>query len=410
MKKLCPFILIATTIIMTISCNDNDNNKTTGTTNETWQPGSFGYDVQFLQQHDSIIILKNGNAQVIVSPKYQAKVFTSSVDGMNGKSFGWINYKAFTAPQDAHMNAYGGENRFWLGPEGGKYSLFFPKNAEMVFANWKTPAAFDTEAWKVTTKNEQSVTMHKNMQLSNYTGTSLSIAVERTINILSPRAIADTLQLTPDTSVKVAGYQTVNTITNTGQQAWNETTGMPCIWMLDMLKPSDKTVIVIPYKTTDGSATNIARTNYFGEIPADRIKYKNGVLLFKADGKSRGKLGLAPEKAMPVAGSYDAQNQVLTITLFDTDANGHYLNQVWNTNEPPFSGDVVNAYNDGPLADGTQMGPFYELESVSPAAFLQPGQSLTHRHAVFHFTGNEKVLDSISKKVLHITLADIKAF
>ena len=23
------------------------------------------------------------------------------------------------------MNAYGGENRLWLGPEGGKYSLFF---------------------------------------------------------------------------------------------------------------------------------------------------------------------------------------------------------------------------------------------------------------------------------------------
>ena len=48
-----------------------------------------------------------------------------------------------------HMNAYGGENRLWLGPEGGRFSLFFPKGAKMEFANWKTPAAFDREPWRV---------------------------------------------------------------------------------------------------------------------------------------------------------------------------------------------------------------------------------------------------------------------
>jgi hypothetical protein len=39
---------------------------------------------------------------------------------------------------------------------------------------------------------------------------------------------------------------------------------------------------------------------------------------------------------------------------------------------------------------------------------LQPGQSLTHKHAVFHFTGNEQVLDNISQKVLQISLAAMK--
>ena len=32
---------------------------------------------------------------------------------------------AFTDTVNPHMNAYGGEDRIWLGPEGGMFSLFF---------------------------------------------------------------------------------------------------------------------------------------------------------------------------------------------------------------------------------------------------------------------------------------------
>ncbi len=138
-----------------------------------YQPGTFGYDLDFLQTHDSVVVLRSGETQVVVSPKYQARVFTSTAFGNESQSFGWINYKAFKAGHDAHMNAYGGENRFWLGPEGGKYSLFFEAGKEMIFDNWKTPAPFDTEAWTVAEKNDQSVTMQKNMQLTNYAGTLL---------------------------------------------------------------------------------------------------------------------------------------------------------------------------------------------------------------------------------------------
>ena len=89
--------------------------------------GSFGYDLNFLRQYDDVTVLRSGDekAQIIVSPKYQGKVFTSTADGYDGYSFGWVNYSAFDAPVNAHMNAYGGENRLWLGPEGGKFSLYF---------------------------------------------------------------------------------------------------------------------------------------------------------------------------------------------------------------------------------------------------------------------------------------------
>lgn len=392
--------------LLQYACNNGTKPEADETT--TFNEGTFGYDLHFLQQHDSLLILKTGDeeAQVIVSPKYQAKVFTSTAEGLQGKSFGWINYKAFAAPLDSHMNAYGGENRFWLGPEGGPFSLFFPKGADMTFSYWKTPAPIDIEPWTVTVKDAASVHLQKEMQLQNYAGTTLHLTAKRSVAILDRPAMQQMLQKNIDTSIKAVGYKTINTVTNTGQQEWNQKTGAPSIWILDMFNPSLETTIVIPYE--ENVTGKVATTDYFGEIPSDRITYVNGVLFFKTDGKSRGKLGISPQHAKPVAGSYDAIANVLTITFFDIEKEGQYLNQEWTTRKPPFSGDAVNAYNDGPLEDGKQMGPFYEIESVSPALFLKPGQSKSHRHSVIHLTGDKAALDRIVQKQFGVSLDQIQ--
>ena len=254
--------------------------------------------------------------------------------------------------------------------------------------------------------------MRKDMKLMNYAGTELTLTVDRSIKILDRSGVIARAGMVIDSSVKAVGYETNNILTNKGDQAWAEATGMPCIWILDMFKPSPATAIIVPFKDSKGVAFDkVATTNYFGEIPADRLKHNDSLLFFKADGKSRGKLGIVPGKAKHRIGSYDAQNKVLTIIQFDLDGDAKYLNQEWNTTKPSFSGDAVNAYNDGPLADGSQMGPFYEMESVSPAAFLKPGQSLSHKHSVFHFTGDEKALDAIAQQLLGVSIENInKAF
>ncbi|HTR29172.1 MAG TPA: DUF6786 family protein [Puia sp.] len=373
------------------------------------KPGTFAYDLHFLQKRDSgLIVLRQGDAEVLVSPKYQAKVFTSTAAGEDGMSFGWIHYKAFDTA-DAHMNAYGGENRLWLGPEGGRFSLFFPPGAKMEFANWKTPAAFDTEPWEVNGRTDSGVSLEKEMLLTNYAGTPIQVIIDRYIRVLARPAIDSRLGLTPDTSVQAVGYTTLNDMKNTGSQAWTGATGMPCMWSLDMFNPSAATTIVVPFFTEPGDTSKPVTTDYFGEIPADRIKYLDSVLFFKADGKSRGKLGVHPMRAKTMMGSYDALNHVLTIAQFDIDRSARYLNQKWNTAEAPFSGDAVNAYNDGPLADGSQMGPFYELESVGQATLLKPNDHLVHQHEVFHFTGSEAALDKISKQLLGVSIGQIKS-
>jgi len=395
--------------LLLFSCNNHEASNMKPQTLVEFNKGSFGYDRQFLSKFDSVIILKNNShqSQVIVSAKYQGKVFTSTANGDTGRSFGWINYKAFTDTMNPHMNAYGGENRLWLGPEGGPYSLFFNKGTEMIFQNWKTPAPFDTEAWNVVNRDSVSVELQKAMQLHNYKGTLFRLTIDRTITILNSNQIASLIKTEINDSVQAVGYRTDNRLTNNGDSTWNELTGMPCIWILDMFTPSPSTAIVIPLDTTNRTYSKAVTTNYFGEIPPERIKIENSIVFFKADGKSRGKLGVHPTHASNVAGSYDAASNILTVTFFDVVQKGRYLNQEWTTTKPNFSGDAVNAYNDGPLKDGTQMGPFYEIESVSPAAFLQPGGTLSHQHTVLHFTGSKSNLDKISRSVFGISLGEV---
>jgi hypothetical protein len=89
----------------------------------------------------------------------------------------------------------------------------------------------------------------------------------------------------------------------------------------------------------------------------------------------------------------------------------NYVNSAWKIQDNPYSGDALNSYNDGPLEDGSQMGPFYELETSSPAAALKPGDSITHSQITVHITGDKKLLDKVSIKVLGVSLEEIeKAF
>jgi hypothetical protein len=412
--KRSVLLLLSFLTIVASSCNSGSNDKQPEVKNNdsvAYKEGSFAYDLYFLKQHDDVVVLQTdgGQSQVVVSPKYQAKVFTSTAESNAGLSFGWVNYKAFSGAPDPHMNGYGGENRFWLGPEGGRFSLFFKPGSKMEFNNWKTPAPFDTEAWNVTLKNDNKVVMQKDMKLQTYNGTELQARVDRTVNILSRQQTAGIFGIAIANPVKVVGYETINVLTNKGANEWTEKTGMPCIWILDMFKPTPSTTIVIPIKSAaDLPLDKVATTNYFGEIPPSRLKHANDILYFKADGKKRGKLGVLPAHVKPVAGSYDSQNKVLTVTMFTIAPEAKFLNQEWNTNKPPFSGDAMNAYNDGPLEDGSQMGPFYEIESVSPAAFLKPNASLSHSHSVFHFTGSEEALTEITEKIFGVTLVEIK--
>ncbi|MGH2624901.1 MAG: DUF6786 family protein, partial [Sphingobacterium sp.] len=106
-KRFTPALLGIAMIVVTAACQQNKKSGISkqDTVKNTYKEGQFGYDLQFLQKFDSVLLLSNesGLGQIVVSPKYQGKVFTSSADGFEGKSFGWVNYKAFNALVNQHM-------------------------------------------------------------------------------------------------------------------------------------------------------------------------------------------------------------------------------------------------------------------------------------------------------------------
>ena len=82
---------------------------------------------------------------------------------------------------------------------------------------------------------------------------------------------------------------------------------------------------------------------------------------------------------------------------------------MWEIQEQPYVGDVINSYNDGaPTPGAAPLGPFYELETSSPAAALKPGETMQHIQRTFHIHGTEAELDVISKKLLGVGLEKIK--
>ena len=375
--------------------------------------GTFGYDLNYLSQKDDKLVVLSGDegkSQIIVSAKYQAKVFTSTADGLDGTSMGFINYKFFDAGAvDEHMNGFGGENRFWLGPEGGKYSVYFGKGLEQVFDNWHTPKPIDIEPWDISYVNNRTVVFNKEMEVTNFLGNQLKLRVDRSIALIETSEIVNDLGIKLNTNVNVVGYKTDNSIINLNDFEWTKETGTICIWMLDMFNPAPHAVTFIPFNEGDEKVLGkIVTSDYFGEVPADRLKVEGNMIFLKTDGKFRSKLGLNAKRTQAIAGNYDPDSKRLTITTFDVDKNAVYLNQEWNPEKDPLLGDAMNAYNDGPLEDGSIMGPFLELESVSPAAFLKPLQSLSHRHTVYHFVGEEADLNPITEKLFGITVDGIK--
>jgi hypothetical protein len=376
---------------------------------------TFGGDVAFLQKHTQVVILEDssGKSQVAVLPRMQGRVMTSTAEGPGGCSFGWINRELVASGKTVeHMNPFGGEDRFWIGPEGGQFSIFFKKGVPFDLEHWYTPAAIDTEPWDLVSKSSHSATLRKTMRLQNYSDTVFDVRVDREVRVLDRAEALMTLGLGAGPKLKVLAYESNNRMTNAGNQPWAKETGLLSIWILGMFTPSPQMTIVVPFVKGSperlGPAVNDA---YFGKVPANRLVVKDGILFFSGDGQYRSKIGLSPMRAKNVLGSYDAANHALTIVQYNKpDGVTDYVNSMWQIQDAPYRGDAVNSYNDGPASPGAKpMGPFCELETSSPAAALAPGQSILHTHRTFHIRGTEEDLNAISQKVLGAGIAEIKS-
>lgn len=407
MTTKCAFV---TALILLAACNPP------ATTMEPLpETATFGADLEFLQEHTSLVVLTDadGQAQAAVSPDMQGRVLTSTAQGSEGTSFGWINRTVIASGQrQDHINVFGGEDRFWLGPEGGQFSIYFKEGDPFDLDHWHVPEEIDWGPWALVSQSAEQVAFEKDMRLENYSGTVFDLRVDRAVQLLSVDTVSVLLGLEIDPGIRMVAFESVNTVTNTGSEAWTTETGLLSIWILGMYNPSPTTTVVVPYAAgSEEDAGPVVNAAYFGEVPADRLTHDDEVVYFRGDGEFRSKIGFSKARSMPTFGSYDAANGVLTLVQYTLpDEDDQYVNSMWELQEDPFSGDVVNSYNDGPPEAGVPpLGPFFELETSSPAMALAPGEAHTHVHRTIHLQGDEAALDRTAVAVLGKSLDAIQS-
>jgi hypothetical protein len=304
------------------------------------------------------------------------------------------------------FNPVGGEERFWMGPEGGQYSIYFKAGDSFNIAHWQVPAIIDTVSYDIKRSGSTQAVFTRSTSLINYSGTRFDITIERQISLLTKQQIRENLRVEIPAGVNSVGYQTQNSITNSGDD-WKKENGLLSIWLLGMFTPTQQTVVIIPFHPLK-NARSLITDNYFGAIPPGRLQIKDSILFFTCDGKYRSKIGLSPAIAKPIAGSFDFKENVLTLVIPSIDEQGMYVNSKWEIQKEPYKGDVINSYNDGPLQDGSQLGPFYEIESSSSVKELKKGEKLEYNQVTCHLQGDYNSLRQLAKRLLGVDLDEIK--
>ncbi len=374
----------------------------------------YGAVRDFLVAHTKVVELTGENGErVAICPEYQGRVMTSTTGDLEGRSLGWVN-KTFieNGAKDPHFNNYGGEDRLWLGPEGGPYSLWFAPGAEQKLANWLTPPALNDGPFQIVSgKDEPYYRLGRQMKLQNAAKAQFDLEVSREIRLQKLHHFGklfggEAQSALAAGKMKMVGFQTINTVTNRGP-AMTLDKGLISIWSLGQFPAGAGTYIILPYKDGQESSLGpIVNGEYFGRIPADRLRISAQAIWFLGDGKFRSKVGIPQPRAKSIAGALDLRQGVLTLVHFTMppDPTGFsYVNNNWGAQKEPYRGDVFNSYNDGAPEPGKPaLGGFFELESLSPAAQLPTGKSLTHTHTTFHIEGDPAALANLAKAALGV--------
>ena len=221
MKKLFKQIYLLSTITCLAGC-----------VNSNFQMGTYGYDKQFLSERGiETVELKSddGLSRLLIAPVWQGRVLTSTTGGDEGISYGWINHRYIDQAQTNEIfNPYGGEERFWIGPEGGPYSWYFKKGVPQVYENWVVPAGIDTEVHNVQHKSHNSVVLTHRMDIRNASDHLFNIGMRRVVTLMEKKDIEQLLSVNLASDLKVIGYKTENSLKNEGC-AWRSSPRILCI-------------------------------------------------------------------------------------------------------------------------------------------------------------------------------------
>ena len=371
---------------------------------ETYDPGTFAYDLHRLKKVKGIEVFGNGNSMVAVSGPYQARVFTSSATGLSGRSYGWFNSDLIENGTDReNMASLGGESRMWFSPDFGPYSVFHEPGAEQIADNIIPPQDLNNLTFTELGRTENSITYGGKMKIKNALDYNFEFDVERTIGLLLPDEIEEDLNIELTDKTAFVGFKAETSLENTGPDQYQMESGLFAIWELGCMLANPDNIVIIPLSDTTESITE-----YF--TPADeRLEIVDKTVFYRADAQGLNKIGIPPEYSKNVMGSYSPSQQLLNIVTFSFENDSMYVSAL-PEETGPYHGDVSNIFNGEVNEQLDRNWPFYEFESSSSVKELEPGEKMNHFQNTYHFEGEFEELDQIAKDVLGVSLDEIPSF
>jgi hypothetical protein len=374
---------------------------------------SFSEDLDFLRNYFQPVVLSDasGNSKLVICPELQSRVMTSTCGGMDGMSQGFINHRQISSGQGNCLNNHaGGEDRFWLGPEGGQYSLFLHKGDPIDEKYALTPSFLDSEPFDLVNSGNGSAWFRKSVSLTNYYGSRFQLTAERQVRILTLNETENILRINAG-DIEGVFFESSNRMTNTGINHWCKEGGLVSVNIAGMFPPAESVIVFFPFIPGANIQLGPVINEPSGHIPEESVKIFRNNIFLKGDGRYRFRTGLSPLRALPLIGSFNAETRILTVINFVMPGRrpADYVNSAWEFQEEPYWGDVTSFTSDHLVGKGIDSDfPFYELRSSSPAVPLKPGDSVAHTHRTFHFTGSDGKLDNITVPLFGCTIKEIK--
>ncbi len=398
-----PF-LIALSLLHVVGLKANDNTTLVNT-----QP-SFNNDKVLLETQFTPVVLENLQGKLIVLPELQGRAMVGTFkvakeDPFHDKSLGWINRRYLQNKHTDPGAAVGGSTRLWFGSEKGPYAIFFAPGKPQTVPNIRVPDAISMDEYKVVRRSASSVHMQATADILNYSKFVFEVDIQRSISLINEGDLLKALSISSLDTVNAFAYEAHTKIKNVGSADWTAKTGMLSIWDLSAFDPSDNNTVVMPIR---GSLTE--PTAYFNENSTSHYRIMDDIVYYRANAKYMNKIGIPIENTKPVLGSYDSENNLLTIITFSFNpADKYYNNAVWfEDGYEAHKGEAINVFNDGSVDGKPPFGPFYELETSSSARPLKAGETHSHTHKVFHVTGERHTLNQISENLFGVDLATIE--
>lgn len=376
----------------------------------------FSKAVELIQDSKTqavVLNAKRSRASLLLAPGLVGRVMCSTFDRNGGVANAWINEAAIQRGKvDPVFNNFGGEERFWLAPEGGPFGLEFGKK-ESKFENYCVQPGMSTVSYDVLEHDEESAVMETDISLENHLGTRFDLHVQRRIRLIESCPYTQA----SEGNLEVAAFQSENTVLNVGTKAWTRDGGTIAMWCLAQLLEHPHLSIIVPFRGGLNPASSPPTVDeYFkdfcmgGKFPWNRRANFDNFVLLRADGAVRGKVGVKRERAAGKLGSYDLDGDHLIIVDHDFYPELEYPTGYWRDYRNAFDGDTLSVYIDGPEQAGGNLGLCYELETLSPALFLKPQEEFTYRNRTFHMRGRPQDLHLICQRFLGPSLSQVKTF